>query len=136
MPSTSGLIVSGFLFRIREALSRVWKSEILWNKNLVCSAWSDPELRARAAPSFLTCWTVVSCIPPRDSVGIGMNSIPSALQAAPTSLYFLVKACSIASVSVVERVVCGKSDGQALPTQIGIKFLVHLSAYVDTNYLK
>ena len=58
----------------------------------------------------------MSCIPPRDSVGIGMNSIPSALQAAPTSLYFLVKVCSIALVSIVERVVCGTSDGNMKDT--------------------
>ena len=46
------------------------------------------------------------------------------------------------AVSIVERVVCGESDGnikdahvQAWPTRIGIKFLAHMSARCFQNYL-
>ena len=45
-----------------------------------------------------------------------------------------IKSTNFGAVSIVERVVCGESDGnikdahgQSWPTQIGIKFLAHLS---------
>ena len=46
-----------------------------------------------------------------------------------------IKSTNFGAVSIVERVVCGKSDGnikdtqgQAWPTRIIIKFLAHMSA--------